>query len=173
MIFSIRMTIRELVAPDHRISCPRKLWRRVTEELFRRGNQAHESGAFLLGTERKGRLQVSNVVFYDELDPDAYDSGVCVLHAEAFAKLWKVCRERQLTVVADAHTHPGAAVQSHSDRTNPMVARTGHVAMIVPNFAKATGTVADLGVYQYCGDHQWTDHSGPAAQHFFYVGFWS
>ena len=116
MISSIRATIREFVAPDHRISCPRKLWVRLARELWLRGEEVHEAGAFLLGNERKGRLVVHEILFYDDLDPHAYDSGVCILQSDAFAALWRMCRARRLTVVADVHTHPGAATQSTSDR---------------------------------------------------------
>src|SRR5690242_19488927 len=87
MIFSIRTTIRAFAAPDHRISCPRKLWNAILQQLDRRGEQSHEAGSFLLGVENGVRLEVKTAVFYDDLDPRAYDTGVCVLHGGAFAKL--------------------------------------------------------------------------------------
>ena len=62
----------------------------------------------MLGDKTNSRLRVRDVVYYDELDPNAYSTGVCVLHGEAFAKLWTICRRRQLTVVGDVHTHPGS-----------------------------------------------------------------
>jgi proteasome lid subunit RPN8/RPN11 len=174
MTFSIRATIRALAAPDHRISCSRRLWKHILEELKRRGEQCHEAGAFLLGVQRGGRREVTDTIFYDDLDPNAYETGACVLYGEAFATLWTLCRERDLTVVGDVHTHPRAAFQSHQDRTNPMVARTGHIAVIVPNFATA-GAVAHsaLGIYEYCGEHKWIDLSGYGAERFFYSGLWS
>lgn len=36
-----------------------------------------------------------------------------------------------MMVVADVHTHPGRAFQSESDRTNPMVARAGHIGSMM------------------------------------------
>lgn len=114
-----------------------------------------------------------DVVYYDDLDPHAYATGACVLHGDAFAKLWALCREKKLTVVADVHTHPGAATQSPTDKANPMVARTGHVAIIVPNYATRP-LPSRLGVYEYRGEHQWRDHSASDARaSFFYTGFWS
>lgn len=173
MTFSIRTTMRALAAPDHRICCQRRLWRRLLGELGRRGGGSHEAGVFLLGIERKGYLEVRDMVFYDDLDLGAYDTGVCVLHGDAFAKLWALCRERGLTVVADAHTHGGAAIQSYDDRTNPMVARVGHVAIIVPNMARPPVEPTALGIYEYCGKHEWKNRSGKNAKRFFYVGLWS
>ena len=173
MTFSIRTIIRALAAPEHRISCPRRLWRRLLGELDRRGEGCHEAGVFLLGVEKRRRLEVKDAVFYDDLDPSPYDTGACVLHGDAFAKLWALCRERGLTVVADVHTHGRAAIQSYEDKTNPMVARAGHVAIIVPNMARVPVEHAALGIYEYCGEHKWTNRSGKNAERFFYAGLWS
>jgi proteasome lid subunit RPN8/RPN11 len=172
MISSIRRTIRAFVAPDHRVSCPRRLWRWTLAELDRRGERRHEAGGFLLGREIDGRAEASQVLFYDDLDPGAYRSGVCILHGYSFAKLWARCREAGLKVIADVHTHQGAARQSEADRTNPMIARVGHLAIIVPNFAVAPIPHHRLGIYEYRGDHAWNDHSGARAG-FFYYGLWS
>lgn len=173
MSFSIRMIIRVLLAPDHRISCRRTFWRNVLNELERRGEGRHESGVFLLGQNNRGRLEVKDAIFYDELDPEAYSTGVCVLHGEAFAKLWAICRNRGLTVVADAHTHPGYACQSSQDRANPMIARSGHVAIIVPRYAKAPVLQSELGIYEYRGEHMWIHQKGKLGTRFFYTGVWS
>jgi proteasome lid subunit RPN8/RPN11 len=172
MISSIRRTIRAFAAPEHRVSCPRRLWQQTLAELDRRGRRRHEAGAFLLGQEINERNEASEAVFYDELDPRAYSTGVCILHGDSFAKLWTRCRESGLKVIADVHTHGGVARQSESDRTNPMIARAGHVALIVPNFAVAPIRHDQLGIYEYRGSHAWRDHSG-ARSGFFYYGFWS
>jgi hypothetical protein len=149
------------------------MWRTIVGELERRGRRRHESGAFLLGVERGERRQVTRAIYYDDLDPKAYASGVCVLRGDAFAKLWEVCRETRLTVVADVHTHPGMAAQSPSDKANPMVARAGHIAIIVPSFAKWPIAKEQLGLYEYRGNHQWIDRTHPKTHKYFYTGLWS
>ena len=173
MSFSIKTTIRALVAPKHRVNCPRKLWEHILGQLDRRGERCHEAGAFLLGIGGPRRLEVTDCVFYEELEPTAYETGVCVLSGYAFAKLWARCRERKLTVVADVHTHPGVAKQSDSDRTNPMVASAGHVAIIVPHYAIPPVESAALGIYEYRGGHEWTNRNGNGRSEFLYVGRWS
>lgn len=175
MTFSIKAIIRAFAAPDHRLRCPGKMWRQVLGELERRGKGQHEAGAFLLGSERKGQREIKKVVFYDDLDADAYVTGVCVLHGDAFAKLWTHCRTSKLTVVADVHTHPGAgpARQSLSDKANPMVAREGHVAIIVPDFARRPVAADLFGIYEYRGQHEWIDRSPVQRPGYFYTGRWS
>lgn len=173
MNFSIKTIIRAFAAPDHRLSCPSELWQSTMNELHKRGRARHESGAFLLGRERAGRREARSAIFYDDLDTSAYDSGVCILKANAFAKLWSHCRAANLGVVADIHTHPGSAFQSESDRTNPMVAQRGHIAIIVPNFAAAPIARERLGIYEYLGDHRWADRSTRSHKRYLYTGFWS
>ncbi|OYX47054.1 MAG: hypothetical protein B7Y90_13885 [Alphaproteobacteria bacterium 32-64-14] len=133
-------------------------------ELRRRGAGVHESGAFLLGRIHAGRRDVESIVFYDDLDPNAYATGVCVLYADAFDRLWEMCRQRGLDVVADIHTHLGASFQSDADRTNPMVAMPGHVALIVERFARDPVWRHRLGVYRYEGAHRWTGFDGMKAR---------
>jgi len=169
--FSIRAIIRAFVAPEHRIRCSRKLWATVAAELYRRSEGRHESGCFLLGTKEGERRHAVEAVFYDELDPQAYSTGVCVLRGKSFARLWNICREKDLDVVADIHTHLRSAFQSEADRTNPMIAERGYVAMIAPNLGSGVSP-ADLCVYEYLGGHRWTDHSA-RARRYFYVGSWS
>jgi len=142
-------------------------------ELHRRGEGRHEAGVFLLGSVHGNRRAAVAAIYYDDLDPQAYSTGVCVLHAPAFAKLWAICRARRLTVVADIHTHPGQAFQSGADRTNPMVARAGHVAIIVPDFAAPPVERRRLGIYEYRGQHEWFERSRGVGPRFLYSGFWS
>ena len=54
-----------------------------------------------------------------------------------------------------------------------MVARSGHVAIIVPNFAAWPISPNQFCVFEYRGEHEWVDRSPPRSRGFFYIGFWS
>ena len=70
--------MRALFAPHHRLSCNRELWHQIVLQLEMRGGHIHESGCFLLGkVSSKGQRHVSGAVFYDDLDPAAYLTGIC------------------------------------------------------------------------------------------------
>lgn len=173
MNYSIRATIRDLVAPEHQISCPLLLWRKGLMELKQRGRQQRESGAFLLGTQEGNRRRIRKFLYYDDLDPHCLDTGIVVIDGSVFGKLWQICRDLNMQVVADVHTHPGIPFQSGTDRDNPMIAVAGHIAIIVPNLARRVVRPQDLGVYEYLGDHQWRAHFRKDATRFFYIGLWS
>lgn len=144
--------------PVLRIPYPR--WHTLLGELHQRTRGIHESGAFLLGRiDPDGRI-VEHVVYYDELDPHAYHTGVVVLHGASFGPLWELCRSRKLSVVADIHVHPEGAWQSIADRDNPMIAQRGHLALIAPYFARPPVRLETLGFFEYQGAHRWRDLSG-------------
>jgi hypothetical protein len=136
-------------------------WTGLTQGLHRRTEGVHESGAFLLGQRNGGERAAIVAIYYDELDAHAYDSGVCVLEAGAFGRLWDRCTALALSVVADAHVHPMGAGQSRADRENPMIARPGHLALILPDMAEPPVRLPSIGLYEYLGDHRWRAHSGP------------
>lgn len=146
-----------LLLRDTELHLTARIWSRLSDTLHEKTEGRHESGAFMLGRVDRRRRYVEEIVYYDDLDPRAYDSGVVVLHASAFTPLWKICRERKLEVVADVHLHGGAAFQSRADIENPMIAQRRHVAMILPQFARAPIAAEDIGLFEYRGRHQWRD----------------
>lgn len=146
---------------DAKLVVPERVWSALLAGLHRRTEGEHESGAFLLGRVADGGCRrVERVIYYDELDHDAYRTGVVVLHSASFGPLWALCRETGLLVIADIHVHERGAGQSLADRENPMIALPGHLALIVPWFAKSPVFPESLGFYEYRGSHQWRDLGG-------------
>jgi proteasome lid subunit RPN8/RPN11 len=140
-------------------------------DLRSRGrNGVRESGAFLLGKRGEGRARIFDFVLYDDLDPHCLDTGIVSFDGRYYGDLWATCKKRDVTVVADVHTHPGGSEQSGSDRAHPMISRAGHIAIIIPRFAAAPVRRTEVGIYRYEGAKKW--HAVPAhdCRRFFYVG---
>jgi hypothetical protein len=143
----------------------------MVTELGRRGRGERESGAFLLSPRDRDGRTVIRVVYLDDLDPDCL-VGAIHLAGSAYPKLWSLCDREQLRVVADAHTHPGACCrQSPIDQDNPMVARAGHLALIIPDLARRPITPRDVGVHEYLGDAGWRSWYGTDAAQILYMGW--
>lgn len=170
MVYSILANIRAFAAPKHLIACHRLLWHQCIRELYRRGGGRRESGAFLLGSIYKNRRIVQSVIYYDDLDPNCL-TGAINLDGSAYPRLWRICASRGQRVVADVHTHPGKPWQSDVDSSNPMLSEIGHVAIIVPNFAKRVRDDKELGVFVYRGNYIWESHLRRSAAETFYVGW--
>lgn len=139
-------------------------------ELHRRTDGIRESGAFLLG--KKGRVRrINQFVYYDDVDPCALSTGIVVLNGRKLGSLWEHCRKTGQTVVADVHVHPHGYGQSRSDRHNPVIAEKGHIALILPDFARDEQLRNGIGIYVYQGDRNWSDESRcrPLGLH---IGWW-
>lgn len=171
MSFFSVATILRLVAPRHELSCSWLLWRRLVHGLRQRGNQGRrESGAFLLGRRSGNRARVVDYVLYDDLDPDCLSTGIVRFDGRFFGPLWNMCEGRGLEVVADVHTHPGCSSQSESDRAHPMIARCGHIALILPHFATPAPCRKDIGIYRYLGGRKWAAIPRARRRRFFHIG---
>jgi len=140
------------------LNISQSLWQNLLSELRGHGQGERESGAFLFA--KTGSRKVTSFVCYDDLDAAALETGIITFHAAGFVKLWDHCQRHGLTVVADVHTHPGDWTgQSESDRTHPMVAIKGHVALILPNYAAPNPLPLNgASVYEYKGSHKWKAH---------------
>lgn len=143
------------------LNLSRELWAELTRELHRRTEDRHESGAFLLGRIDGSERRATQAAYYDDLEPKAYEHGICTLGSRAFARLWDLCAESGLAVVADVHVHFANARQSRVDMRNPMIAQPGHLALILPDMARPPIRLNSLGIYEYLGSHQWRSRSCP------------
>ena len=150
-------------APQPRLSISSWLWEKLLEELREHGGGVRESGAFLLGDGTGPQRIAKQIVLYDELDPDCLNEGYVRFDGRHYGRLWEICAAKSHNVVGDVHTHPFGPGQSQSDKTHPMVSIPGHIALIVPNFARAPLSTAEVGVYVYRGRHRWTTYRGLAA----------
>lgn len=137
-------------------------WQTLMQELWRRGDERRESGAFLLASRHSPR-RVQQWVMYDELDPSSRRYAYVRLEPIAFTRVFEICGRLQLEILADIHTHPFEPHQSASDCDNPMVAIPGHIALIAPYFARAPVSPADVSVNIYGGDGRWSSFLGREA----------
>ncbi|MGI5506359.1 hypothetical protein [Lentzea sp. CA-135723] len=166
--------IRErLFGRSARLRISRRTWRRLVQGLGERAGGRREAGAFLLGNRESGPRTVRRVVFYDDLDPNSLTGGIS-FGFEGFPRLWELCDRERLHVIGDVHTHFNDHVaQSHTDATNPMIARKGHVALIVPDLAARSLRAKEVGVHRYLGDEGWSSSMGKDAKASLYIGWWA
>jgi hypothetical protein len=171
MSYSIAETMRTLFAPHHRISCSWFVWRRLVVGLRKRGRgRTRESGAFLLGYRNGSVARIVDFILYDDLDPHSLDTGIVRFDGRHFGRLWTLCTERKLTVVADVHVHPDSEAQSDSDQAHPMISRAGHVALILPRFAGRPVFRRHIGIYCYLGAKRWFSVPPTDRRSFLHIG---
>jgi proteasome lid subunit RPN8/RPN11 len=144
--------------PTPRLTCRKKLWRKIQSELRARGNGKIESGAFLLGRNLGGTREILDFIAYDDIDPNCLQGDI-QFDGSNMDMVWARCRAQAMDVVADIHTHPGGYGQSSIDRANPMMPQKGHLALIMPNFADRLYLPGQIGIYEFLGPGRWVSHS--------------
>lgn len=150
---------------NEQIQIPVLTWRRLVGELAERGAGTRETGAFLMGKKGDEGRSVVDYLCYDDLDRRALTHGIVEFHRGGFSKLWDICKDRNLQVLADVHTHPTRDVrQSYIDKVNPMLPVRGHVALILPKYGRSSKwTLTPAGIYRFAGGGRWdTFHAGDA-----------
>lgn len=142
-----------------KVRCNEQVWRNGVAELRRRANRRREAGAFLLGNiENDGRV-VCQFLYYDDIDPHCFDNGIVEFDGRLLYLVHNECKKLGMRLVADIHVHPGGYGQSSSDRANPMDPRSGHIAMILPNFAAGEFQPGQFGIYEFQSRDNWINHS--------------
>lgn len=156
---------RELWPSQPRLEIGLDLWQETVRELGRRSlGGKREAGVFLLARAGEGVPTVTKSAYYDDLDPGCLVGNIHI-RAAGFSRLWDLCDVESLRVVADIHTHPGASVALSSiDRANPMIAREGHLALIVPHYGTRAVQAREVGVHEYRGDRGWKSWFGSRAE---------
>ena len=138
------------------------LWRALLNDLWTRGAEQREAGAFLVASRPEPQI-VRRWIPYDELDANSLRHAYVKLEPSAFSRLSELCSTFELRVIGDIHTHPHAPVQSESDREHPMLSIPGHIALIAPRFARGTITPADVSFNVYRGGGPWSSFLGRQA----------
>ncbi|BBZ58168.1 hypothetical protein [Mycolicibacterium phocaicum] len=151
---------------NRRLQITKRQFDDLMTELARRGRGHRESGAFLLArrvsasaSAEDGPLDVVAIAYYDDLDPDCL-TGAIAFSGSGYAVLNARCRADDLRVVGDIHTHPSTWVQQSAiDAAHPMVAKSGHVALIAPNYGRGRIALEDIGAHVFEGPG-WTSFFG-------------
>ncbi len=154
------MPFQKKQPPETRLRCSGQVWRTGVGQLRTRTQNRIESGAFLLGHEEGTVRVVSEFLYYDDIDSHCFDRGIVEFNGRLLGKVWSYCREHHLSVVADVHVHPFGFGQSPSDMHNPIIAKAGHIALILPYFAQGPCLPSGgLGIYEYLGNRHWETHT--------------
>ena len=154
-----------------RVEISRGLWQDIVEELGRRSlGGSREAGVFLLASTDGGPHRVVRAVYFDDLDPECLVGNIHI-RALGFSRLWDLCDMERLRVIADIHTHPSTSVsQSSTDRSDPMIAREGHIALIVPHYGTRPVRAREVGIHEYRGERGWASWFGLRAGRVLRIG---
>lgn len=127
---------------------------RIAAELYRRGGYGKtEAGCFLLGQINGTDRVVEDIVYFDDVDPNAYRYAAIRFDTTKLSAVYDICEAKSLSIVGDMHTHPFEAFLSPIDRAYPVMALAGHVSIILPYDGRyRTARQVAVNVYQRDGN---------------------
>jgi hypothetical protein len=77
------------------------------------------------------------------------DSGICVtVGSKELHRINIWLYERQLTLIAQLHTHPDRAYHSETDDMYPIATADGSLSLVVPNFAREPFALENCAIYR-------------------------
>lgn len=86
--------------------------------------------------------------------------GVCVvIEGNALAQLNVDLYKRQLQLIAQVHSHPGAAYHSPMDDEYAIASRVGCLSLVIPDFAKRSFSLEECATYRLSAESEWTELS--------------
>jgi hypothetical protein len=89
-----------------------------------------------------------------------YEDGVCVVvQGDELHRLNVLLHERNLTLIAQIHSHPTNAYHSSTDDSYPIVTRAGGISLVVPDFALQPFSLANSAVFRLSREGQWNELS--------------
>jgi proteasome lid subunit RPN8/RPN11 len=62
-----------------------------------------------------------------------------------------------MQIVAQVHTHPGAAYHSDGDVEGTRIRYTGYASVVLPDYGRCLPRLDEAAVYFFCGDSGWTE----------------
>lgn len=130
---------------------------RIAAELYRRsGRGATEAGCFVLGRISGRDRTADEAIYFDDIDPNAYDFGAIRFDTTKLSAVYDLCEARALSIVGDIHVHPGPAFLSPIDEAHPVIAVAGHVSVILPYDGRYR-TARQIAVNVYLPSGSWTE----------------
>lgn len=86
------------------------------------------------------------------------DAGLAVLiDGDELHRLNVWLHEHRLKLIAQLHTHPGAAYHSELDNTIPVVATRGAFSLVIPDFARGPADLEEYAVYRLGAEDRWVE----------------
>lgn len=88
------------------------------------------------------------------------DLGVCVtVDGDELHRINVWLFGEGLTLIAQLHSHPGEAYHSETDDEYPIVAESGGLSLVLPNFAQAPFSLNRCAVYRLLPPNGWVELS--------------
>ncbi|TAM17658.1 MAG: hypothetical protein EPN62_19800 [Candidimonas sp.] len=138
---------------------------RVPAQVLRKGYEFMRSagkmgleGMVLWAGQQDGRVFGVTELIVPQQQGLRTPDGVCaIVDGDELARLNMYLYRNSLELVAQMHTHPGAAYHSETDDQNAIATTIGCFSIVVPDFAVRDFPLSECAVYRLSGTGQWLE----------------
>jgi hypothetical protein len=138
-----------------RVIVPLSLADAANEHLRRVGQEGYEGFALWTGRREGPVFRVLETIIPAQRGIRS-EEGVCVrVDGDELFRLNVHLYERGYSLIAQLHSHPGAAYHSDTDDAFPIATTSGALSLVIPDFAVHPFSLDTCAVYRLLPGHGW------------------
>lgn len=142
-----------------RIKFPRKCAQTAIDALFTAGRRGVEGVALFAGTRDGDVFNITRTIIPEQSAGNVESGLLYVVQGNELHRIGLELFDAGLQLIAQIHSHPGAAYHSETDDAYPIVTVLGGISIVVPNFARGGVNLREWAVYQLSIDNTWVELS--------------
>lgn len=151
------------------IRVPLTLAQEAHAHLQRVGQQGLEGFALWAGVRNGSTFVVRHTIIPEQIGMRAAVGVSVTVHAQELHRLNVWLYERQLSLIAQLHSHPGAAYHSDTDDAFPIATTVGCVSLVIPDFAREPFSLDRCASYRLLPRRGWVSLTVAEVQHLIHI----
>lgn len=150
--------VRSVPSHVQRIWISANAWRQVTDHLRDQGRRGQEGYAVLAGTVSRDGTAYATSALLTGHQGGHWTATYGQPSVAELAAIGRQLHQAGMVLLAQVHSHPGAAFHSATDNGGAASTRRGFLSIVVPNFGMNTfDDFNGCKVYEYQGNGRWRE----------------
>lgn len=145
----------ELLRDVTRVVVPRDVADAVHAHLRAVGASRREGVGFWAGVVRNGIAYVEAALVPSQVSGNVGDGLAVVISGDELFRMNVWLHQNKMRLIAQVHSHPTDAYHSETDDDYAIIAETGGLSIVVPDFARSPFDVARIAAYRLSGSGRW------------------
>lgn len=137
------------------VRVPRPLALEAHAHLQRMGWACSEGFALWAGQAEGDVFHVRRTIIPDQTSDQSLVGTCVIVDGDELHRINVWLYENAMTLIAQIHSHPAEAYHSATDDAYPIVATSGGLSLVVPDFAKDPFSLARCAVYRLTPRQGW------------------
>jgi hypothetical protein len=151
------------------IRVPLKLAQEAHAHLQHVGRDGLEGFALWAGVRDSSTFNVRQTIIPEQIGMRTAEGVSVAVDAQELHRLNVWLYERQLSLVAQLHSHPSTAYHSDTDDAFPIATTIGCVSLVIPNFAREPFSLAHCAVYRLLPRRGWVNLTVAEVRHLIHI----